>query len=372
MNSKKDNATRLIRSIVHMFLNGKADRTITDPKTILIIQPAKLGDMVCTTPMFRAVKKRYPNSRLIVAGNKINGELLMHNTDVDQYVELLSEVEMNANQFRSCAPDFACITAPSFDLLAALCLAGIKSVAVPRIVGWSPYETKAYKVLRQFAIQIPHTMGNYAPREYLKLLEPIGVHETDTGKHLGFSEEARNSAQAFFKDVAFPVGVSITAGNKIKEWGIEKWQGLISKMIENTDAAIFLLGAEADRVQIEGVIAKLAQDRIKPLIGLSLDDLKAHVAGLRMFVSVDTGPIYIAEAFGVPTVDITGPIDEKEQPPMGPLHKVVIPPDRKQPELFVMNARVYDKTEARRQVDSITVEQVLTTVQELIKEIRNE
>ena len=36
---------------------------------------------------------------------------------------------------------------------------------------------------------------------------------------------------------------------------------------------------------------------------------------VHLFISVDTGPIYIAEAFNVPTVDIVGPVDENVQPP---------------------------------------------------------
>ena len=49
----------------------------------------------------------------------------------------------------------------------------------------------------------------------------------------------------------------------------------------------------------------------------SLDELKALIQRLSLFISVDTGPIYIAEAFDVPTIDIIGPMDENEQPPRG-------------------------------------------------------
>ena len=97
---------------------------------------------------------------------------------------------------------------------------------------------------------------------------------------------------------------------------------------------------------------------------LNIDELKALISKMSAFISVDTGPIYIAEAFGVSTIDIVGPMDENEQPSRGPRHKVVVG-ERLKPELHIMNARVYDETEARRQIDSITVDMVMRAFREL-------
>lgn len=90
----------------------------------------------------------------------------------------------------------------------------------------------------------------------------------------------------------------------------------------------------------------------------SIDELKALIAQAGLFVAVDTGPVYIAEAFGTPTVDIVGPMDEREQPPRGEIHLVVVPPAPRTPQLHIMNARVYNEEEVRRQTESISVEMV--------------
>ena len=86
-------------------------------------------------------------------------------------------------------------------------------------------------------------------------------------------------------------------------------------------------------------------------------------------MSVDRGPLYIAEAFGVPTVDIVGPVDEREQPPIDVRHVVVVPEGRRRAELHVMNGRVYDAAEARRQVVAISVEQVTRSIDELMRRL---
>jgi len=58
---------------------------------------------------------------------------------------------------------------------------------------------------------------------------------------------------------------------------------------------------------------------------------------MSLYVSADTGPIYIAEAFNVPTIDITGPVNENEQPPQGEKHKIVFNDVYCRPCSFVMN-----------------------------------
>ncbi len=100
-----------------------------------------------------------------------------------------------------------------------------------------------------------------------------------------------------------------------------------------------------------------------------LDELKALIAKLNLFISVDTGPIYIAEAFNIPTVDIIGPMAENEQPPQGKLHKIVKIENRI-PQLHIMNARLYDKQEARRQIEEISVEMVIEKFDNLYRIIK--
>ena len=42
--------------------------------------------MVCTTPMFKAAKEKYPQVEILAIGRKINKELLDGNPDVEEYL----------------------------------------------------------------------------------------------------------------------------------------------------------------------------------------------------------------------------------------------------------------------------------------------
>lgn len=373
--SKIQNMFLLCLCIAYSLARGKADKKILHPKNVLVVQMAKLGDMVCTTPMFRAVKEQYPESKLYVVGNVVNKEILAGNSDVNEYIVYEEKKFWSlVSKLRKEEIDFACQTAPNFGFLSALYLAGIPLIATPKIEnGFCPWETRAYKALRRFVIPVSHRMGSYAPREYLRLLEPIGIHSENTNKQVSFSREAGEKVEAIFvqneinKD-DFLICISPSAGNKIKQWPASRFAAVADYAYSKYDATIFVIGSKKDRPEVIEMIRNVSGKTkvINTLDELNVDELKALISNMDMLVSVDTGPIYIAEALGVPTVDITGPIDEREQPPIGPNNRIVHLQNRIKPELYVMNARVYDKTEVRRQTEEITVKMVTDEIDDLI------
>lgn len=349
-------------------------RRAGDVRTIAVVQLAWLGDMVCTTPLFSAIKKHIPQSRLIVVGAKRNKDLLHGHPDVDRYVSWQDDISMMKKELSTESIDAVCLATPHFLSLALFCLLKVPQIIIPIIRGgFSPYETISYKILSSFVgTKVVHTMGTYAPREYLRLLEPLGIHTEDTKKKLVYTDESANRIQKLFSEhgvgqADLKIGISPSTANKIKMWPAERFGDLADYIIKKCNARIFVFGSDSDRSDIETMCKKI-QDTSKVIdLGgaLSLEELKACIDKMDMFISVDTGPIYIAEAFEVPTVDIVGPMDEREQPPQGKIHKIVVSPYRKEPIIHIMNARVYDKELARKSVHDISVDMVKEAVDSL-------
>ena len=368
----------LKRCLLFFIFRGRADKDAKDLKKILVVQTAKLGDLVCTTPVFRAIKEKYPEVKIYVLVNKINNELLADNQDVDHYFVKESDFNYLKNFIKTEKFDCACLITPNFENLAVCYLAGIPLIVAPKVInGISPYETKPYKILSNFVITRPHYFGNYAPREYLRLLEPLNIFSENTKKHLNYSTSTENKIINFLnknniifkKD--FIVGIAPSVANKIKLWPSARFAKIADYLVEKYQAKIIIIGGNDDRQEIEKMIGFLNKSTFfVNTCGLfDLAGLKALIAKLNLFISVDTGPIYIAEALNIPTVDILGPMDENEQPPQGQFHKIVKLENRI-PQLHIMNARLYDKKEACRQIDEITVEAVIDKINELIKELK--
>jgi ADP-heptose:LPS heptosyltransferase len=365
----------LLRCYFFFLIHGKADKKISLPKSIVIIQRAKLGDMVVTTSMFRAVKKSYPGCKVTVVGNAVNKKVLEGNPDVDEYIVWEDNMGKMIRRFKQGQYDFGCMTSPNFHSLAALYLSGVKSIAAPLVTnGWSPYETKSYKLIRNFVIKKEHRMRQYVPKEYLRLLEPIGIFAHDTTKYVFWSKDAESKIDELIskidKEYSLLVGIMPGAGNKVKEWLPERFAQIADYLVEKYKAYIMIVGGSSNRKEIDEMLALVKhKDWVTDCSWVSIDELKALVSKLEMTVSVDTGPVFIAEANSVPTIDIAGSIHPDEMAPNdGKFHLLVR--SQGEPEIWTMNARILNYERARSQIESITVSMVTEKIDELIKKIR--
>lgn len=367
----------LARCFLYFLVRGRAVGVARNPTSVVIIQGAQMGDMVCTTPMFRAVKERYPQAKLTVIGNAINKETLKGNPDVDTYIVWTDEISKLIPVVRELNADFGCSTSPQFLALALLYLAGVKVIAVPKIAnGWSPYETRPYKLLRLLVTPVLHMMRQYVPRQHLRLLEPIGIVTESTKKYVYSTPEGDAKARSF-ADVLkskYPLTVVILpgAGNKIKEWPTERFAEVVNYVIEKYNAGVFICGTDATRKEADLLLAGIRKtDHVVDLTGkTNIDEAKAFYKYVDLVVAVDTGPMFFAEAHGTATVDIAGNIDENEQAPNdGKLHLVVVPPNRGDPEVLTMNARMINFARATEQIRSVTVPMVTAVIDTVVPRI---
>ncbi len=369
----------IVHCVVRAVFYGVANKVPLSFSKIIVVPSGKLGDVVCTTPVLRAIRTQLPKARIIVAGtSKLYRPLLSDSGLVDEYLDL--EKNGAVARVKACHAEAALVTGPSFKSVALLYLAGIPLVIAPKVTGgFSPSETRPYKILERLVKTFPYKMREYAPRERLRGLEPLGIISSDTKKHLGFSEAASKKVKKFFIDndidveKDFVVGISPSAGNKIKEWPEERFAEVVDYLTAKYQAKIIIIGGPGDKEKVEKTKSHLkSTERVLEITDWNIDELKSLVSKIHLFISVDTGPIYIAEAFGIPTIDITGPIDEREQPPQGLIHRSVVPPHRLRPELFVLNARHYNMKEAMRQTESVTVSLVEREIDLLIKDLRGQ
>jgi ADP-heptose:LPS heptosyltransferase len=373
------NLYRIIEVYLYSIKRGNAKNKVNNIKTIAIIHNGKLGDMVCTTPLFIAINKKFPNSKIILCGNKVNKELMENETYINQYIVIDKKNPKDLiNNLKKHNIDIGILITPDFLGAYSLFMSNAKYITVPKIYsGFSPYETISYKIIRKLLNTVPHSMGEYAPRQYMNFLTDLIVineNEINTKKVLSQPKPiSKDKTDQLFienniKKDNFNIVISSSVANKIKKWPNEKWAMLIDKIYDKYKSNIILIGIKNDIQDINHVKSLLKPStKVYDFCGLlSLDELKALILISDLFISVDTGPIYIAEAFGIPTIDIIGPMDENEQPPRSNRNMLVIP-KREKPAIHIMNARQYDKVEALRQINSIEVSDVYIQFEKLIE-----
>ena len=364
----------LARCLVRAMFYGKADKIPSNPSRIIVAPSGKLGDVVCNTPVLFAIRKYLPKALIIVAGNsKLHRPLLSDSGLVDEYLDL--EEERVLERIKSCHADVAVVTGPSFEPTSLFYLAGVPLVIAPTAVGGVAYDmTRPYKILQKFIKVFPYQISEYAPRERLKALEPLGIISSDTTKHLGFSEVADKKATDLISKISgsyrYLVGISAGAGSKEKQWDPKKFAQVANHLIREHNAHIIVFGGKNNIPESTEMISAIGdKSRITDSTCVSIDDLKARISKLDIFISVNTGPLYIAEAFDIPTVDILGPVNPWDQPPQGEVHKMVFPPGRPKPLIRTMNVRNHDTREAERIAKSTRIEDVISATEEVLKEV---
>ena len=68
---------------IYLLIAVRKKKTIS---RILIIQTAKIGDLICSTPVFREARKKYPDAHITVIANPVTRELLEYNSNVDEII----------------------------------------------------------------------------------------------------------------------------------------------------------------------------------------------------------------------------------------------------------------------------------------------
>jgi heptosyltransferase-2 len=354
-------------------------KLISTPKSIVVVQTAQLGDMVCTTPIFHAIKKHLPDIKLIVVGTKGGEGICMPTEDIDEYIVFDDKnPNITIQILRKKKIDAGIVVVPSLDSLLLLASARIPFIVAPKLLnGNNPANTRLYKFLLSFVVIRPHTFGTYAAREYLRLLEPFDIHDEDTTKHLRYSDLAGKRVDIVLTQENISLGeyvcIAPGAGNKVKQWPPERFAKVADYIWNTYHLPIAIFGSSVDQNEVVEMLNALSPNTkyLDTCGKFSLDEAKALIAKASLLIAADTMAIYIAEAFNTSLIDIVGPVAPDEQPPKGPNRILVIPPYDYVPQLHIMNARIYNEAEARKQVMSITVGMVTRAVDSLLKNTGN-
>ena len=310
---------------------------------------------MCATPVFRAIKEKYPNAYLaVMVSGRLKG-LLKNNQHVDEVITY---------KHRFLFQTINIIRSKKFDW--GFSLSGTSTSSLISFLGVIPNRAKITRRPRPLSElmtdwltdhQILYKHHTYLPRRYLDLLELIEIKNPPEIKEVGFSAGGDEKAKEFDSFV----GISITAGNKIKEWGDEKFKELAIKIRDKYGAKIVFIGSKNDEKRIRKILFPGAASATI----FSLEELPSLLNRLKLLIAVDTGPIYIAHALKVPLIDIIGPVDPNEQPPHDAISLQVLPPSNIMPSSFVMK-KPGRYEEHKKAIEGISVDKVFEAVEKLI------
>lgn len=293
---------------------------------ILVIRHRAAGDLLLTTPAFRALREGVPDTEIDVLAAKGMGALLEGNRDVDRVLtfdrrSLVSQLLLYARLARggySMVLDL--VSNPRSAFLAALTRARVRA-------GYDiPGRSWAYtlRVPREPRGADGSPLLRYAPEAALDIVRALGIpaRGPDTDLHFTVSATARASMARWLESAAPEIaGRPLVACLPVGSWPAKTW------LPERFAATMDALAGEAVPVWIWGPGEREAVDAIRALMkkpsllapATGWQELGALLERSALFVGNDSGPKHVAVALGTPTVTIFGPTHPATwHPPRGP------------------------------------------------------
>lgn len=302
-------------------------------RRILIIRPDRIGDVVLTTPLIRAVKTSFPNSFIGVMVNSVSGVLLQHNPHIDILITddpLGKDAGRNGfwNQVKNIRKmefDTGLMPLPRERHAWMMFLAGIKK----RIgVGGKLYQiiTGTRSVSRNKYIPLRHE-ADYV----MDLGRAIGISNDDISPELYLTDQEREHAKQILVTAGFDlskpiIGINPSSNKSVPNWTPERYVDLI-KILSN-DFQIFInIGIHNKEMENH-----FSHFKNKQLVysGDDLRELIALCSFCSVLVSSSTGTQHIAAALKVPTVTMFCPLtacSPKLWGSLGNTSSAILPPE---------------------------------------------
>lgn len=284
--------------------------------SVIFIRRDNIGDLVCTTPAIRAVRRAFPKAKIGVLVNSYNAPVLEGNPDIDRIYVYQKPKHLPGKSRLSVLWDnfkvFKEIRREGYDAAIA---GGSYSKTLSRFTFLTGAKKRVGYGTKSLYINMALNEGDpeHEAIKTFRLLEPFGITGEPGGLVLAIDKAERKKYEAMIRQARKKkrpiVAVAISARIKRNRWPLEKFISLIEKII-NGSADVLLVWApgskdnpmfSGDEEQAEVVKGRF-KDRIMAFDTPSISSLVAALSCSDIVVTLDTGSLHVASALGKPTV----------------------------------------------------------------------
>jgi heptosyltransferase-2 len=283
---------------------------MTEPKNIVVIQTAFIGDAVLTLPLIQVVRKKFPRSKVDIVVTPRSKDLFVNHPDIREVIAFdkrgkdrgIGGLLRLAKHLQSRSYDLALVPHRSIRSAALALLAGIprrigfnKSAGRLLLTATAPYRKELHEIDRNLTLLQALSVGP-VQRELPRLYPS----ESDQKKvdRLLIELEVGNPE----KLVAMAPG---TIWNT-KRWPKERFASLAVNFDES-GLEVVLIGGTEDRGICNEIRTLSKSSLVHDASGaLTLLQSAELIRRCRLLVSNDSAPMHLATAVGTPVVAIFG------------------------------------------------------------------
>ena len=285
-----------------------------EPSSIFVLRSTDIGDLLVTTPVFQALRERFPNSRIVAGIGDWNREILENNPYVDEVMPVnmprynkfvKPQRTRDLLEYLWSSDEVQAIAARRFDI--GIDILGSYAGSALMLRAKIPYRLGVKGLIGGYSATQQHItfdLWEHVGRAALRFAELLGAENlpecrpqiflTDGEREAGLQQW--NPRQSAYEHTAKRLVIGPGGGFPEKCWPVEHFRELLERMVEHQSWEVIIVGGKQDHEAGE----KLAQvtARAQNLAGeLSLRETFGVVAAADMALCNSSMLMHVAAAF---------------------------------------------------------------------------
>ncbi len=265
---------------------------------IIVIELKYIGDIIVTTPVYSALKKRFPNAKIDVAVPKGMEDILYGNKNINKIVIMDRDNPQLDETY-----DLVVILHNGTKKICKLLKEKVKyRIGCTRV---GILEPKGYYLNRK----AKPAKWQHKIFDNLDILKTIDINVEKPKLELHVNPNARKSINEKLKKYKLSSKDKIIIIHAAPQHKTHQW--LPERFAELSDALskkyrVIFTGAEKDKVIIEDIFSRMHNKAINLVGFTTVSELIALIERADLVISVDTGAMHISAALNKPTIALFG------------------------------------------------------------------
>jgi lipopolysaccharide heptosyltransferase II len=338
---------------------------------ILVIKLAMLGDTILLEPVLRALRNKYPGSRISMLCSPVNEEIVKNWDFMDEYI--VFDAAACLKYPWKFAGLLLGLRKKNFDI-------SLDFETWPRIIPIMTYlagvRTRlGFKVDGQhrhylYTRPVEHAKGKHELKCFIDLANAAGVEVDEISFSIKIGKNEERKIENTLKENGIGGSFIIIhpgcgKNGYLRQWLPERYALVADHVIEKYGLGIVLTGGKYDETAARQVSAGMKNKPLDLSGNTTLGELAALVKKASAVICGNTGIVHISAALGTPVIALHGPTDPDKWGPWGPGHTIIRKDMPCRPCLYLGFEYGCKK---RTCMDSITVEEVKEAVDRKITE----
>ena len=306
-------------------------RALQHPRSIVVIKPCCLGDVIMTTPLLEVLHRAYPDASITYVVGSWSKVVVEHVPFVDTIIDCgnvgiagrytMRDYLMLALKLRRQHFDLAFVLDRSPMLTLLPWLAGIPRRVGPDSLG------RGFSLTDHIPVSSSPTILQHQADIYLDLARALHLPLDHPHMHFVPTEQERERVASLFPRtpeahalVAVFVGGGSNPGMELtaKRWPLDRYREIVRRLVHELHAQVLLIGGE-DEISINQSLLNgldVPEDMVQNLAGTtSFGESAALLEACNLFIGNDSSPMHLAAAIGIPVIAIFGPTSPQEYGP---------------------------------------------------------